>query len=189
MEITRREFLKISGLTTAGVLLTKFGFFDLRPAVAYAQDFKLKYAHETTTICNYCGCGCGAIVSVKGAKVINIEGDPDHPINQGALCSKGSALYQVANNEHRLRKVLYRAPGSGHWEERDWDWALEKIASNIKKTRDEYWQDKDEQGNIVNRVEAIANFGGAALDNEECYLLSKVTRALGLINIEHQARI
>ncbi|GAG26675.1 unnamed protein product, partial [marine sediment metagenome] len=132
---------------------------------------------------------CALIVSASNGKIINIEGDPDHPINQGSLCSKGEALIQVANNERRLTTVKYRAPNSDHWEEKSWDWALPEIAKRIKKTRDENWISKDKKGSVVNRVEALAGLGGAALDNEECYLWSKLARALGIVYLEHQARI
>ena len=125
------------------------------------------------------------IYSGNHGKVINIEGDSDHPINEGALCSKGSALYQVANNDLRLKKVKYRAPGSDHWEEKSWNWAIDRIAENIKKTRDAELSD----GRKTNRINSIAALGGAALDNEECYLYSKLMRALGVVYIEHQARI
>ena len=188
MGISRRGFLKITGLTTGGALLGSFGL-SAKKAKAQALDLKIKYAQESTTICPYCAVGCGQIVSVSNGKVINIEGDPDHPTNQGSLCSKGEALIQVANNERRLTKVLYRAPYSDKWEEKSWDWALPEIAKRIKKTRDENWMEKDEQGRVVNRIEAIAGLGGAALDNEECYLWGKLARALGVVYLENQARI
>ena len=132
--------------------------------------------------------GCGAIVSASGGKVINIEGDPDHPINRGSLCSKGSALYQVANNPRRLTKVRYRAPFADRWQEISWREAIQKIAKRVKKTRDETFQTR-ELGNVVNRTPGIAGLGGAALDNEECYTYSKLARALGIVYLEHQARI
>lgn len=188
MEISRRTFLKISGATTGGAVLARLGF-GLRPVKAYAQPLKVKYARETTTICPYCAVGCGEIVATHKGKVINVEGDPDHPINRGSLCSKGSALYQVVNNNRRLSKVLYRAPQAREWREVSWDWALDRIAANIKKTRDGSFVKKDAKGNVVNRTEGIAALGGAALDNEECYLYSKMARALGIVYLEHQARI
>jgi formate dehydrogenase major subunit len=128
-------------------------------------------------------------VSVEDGKVINIEGDPDHPINEGALCSKGAALFQVANNSRRLGKVRYRPPGGTAWQEKSWDWALDTIARRVKTTRDATWASKDSAGLVVNRTEGIAGLGGAALDNEECYLYSKLARALGIVYLEHQARI
>ena len=184
MVMTRRDFLKVSGATTGAGLL---GLFGTRSVEAKTEEVRsrIRYAKQTTTICPYCGVGCGEIVSVAGGKVINIEGDPDHPINRGSLCSKGSALYQVANNDRRLTQVLYRAPGGTDWETKTWDWAIERISQLAKETRDAGLAD----GRKVNRVETIAALGGAALDNEECYLYSKFMRSLGVQYIEHQARI
>jgi len=194
MEVTRRGFLVISGALGAGVALTTLGI-DIRPARAYAQAVKMekmKSAKPSTTICPYCAVGCGLICSTdtKAGKIINIDGDPDHPINEGTLCAKGAALFQISsNNPNRLKKVLYRAPKSDKWEEKSWDWALTEIAKRVKKTRDEYFMAKNGRGQVVNRVEAIAHVGSAALDNEECWPIQAMMRALGLIFIEHQARI
>jgi formate dehydrogenase major subunit len=125
----------------------------------------------------------------KNGKVINAEGDPDHPISEGALCAKGAATYQIATSPNRLQKVRYRAPYSNTWKEVSWDWAINKIASNIKKSRDKSFVAKNNGGNLVNRTDGIASVGSAALDNEECWLFQKMLRALGLVYIEHQARI
>ena len=145
---------------------------------------------ETTTICPYDGSGCGFIVAAQDGKVVNIEGDPEHPINRGGACAKGASMRQLsAENPWRLKKVLYRAPGGTQYEEKSWDWAIENIAQRIKGTRDKYFTTRDDNGNLVNRTDAIANLGGSALDNEECYLLSKLTRALGVVYLEHHARI
>ena len=184
MVMTRRDLFKVSGATTGAALA---GLFGMKSAEAKAEDLRLRirYARQTTTICPYCAVGCGQIVSARDGKVINIEGDPDHPISEGSLCSKGSALYQVANNERRLRKIKYRAPGSDYWEEKPWNWALNRISQRIKEARDAGLAD----GRKVNRIDTIAALGGAALDNEECYLYSKFMRALGAVYIEHQARI
>lgn len=180
----RRSFLKILGTATAAATLG----FDLSPVRAEAKEFKLQGTKVTPTICPYCAVGCGLLVYTKNGEVVNIEGDPDHPINRGSLCSKGSALYQVAVNERRLKKPLYRAPGASKWEEKDWDWVLNRIAERIKETRDKNFIEK-ENGITVNRTEAIACLGGAALDNEEGYLLQKFMRSLGVVYLEHQARI
>jgi len=193
MNVTRREFIAISGVVGAGVALASLGV-DLGPAKAYADDLKmnkLKSAKQTTSICPYCAVGCGMICSAdtKAGKVINIEGDPDHPINEGSLCSKGAGVFQVANNDNRLQKPLYRAPGSDKWEEKSWDWTLAEIAKRVKATRDKYFMAKNAKGQVVNRVEAIAEVGSAALDNEECWPIQAMMRALGLVWIEHQARI
>lgn len=194
MSLTRREFLVISGAVGTGLALSSLGI-DLGPAKAYADEIKvkdLKSAKQSTTICPYCAVGCGIICSVdaKTGKLINTEGDPDHPINEGSLCAKGSALFQVGpGNPNRLKKVLYRAPGSDKWQEKSWDWTLKEIAKRIKKTRDEDFMEKNSKGQVVNRVESIAHIGSAALDNEECWPIQAMMRALGLVWIEHQARI
>jgi formate dehydrogenase major subunit len=127
--------------------------------------------------------------STSNGKVQSIEGNPDHPINRGTLCSKGQALYELANNNRRLRSVLYRAPGSDKWEKKNWDWALREIATRMLKARDKTFKVKDKKGIVVNRTEGLAQLGGAALDNEECYLLAKLARSLGIVFLEHQARI
>jgi formate dehydrogenase major subunit len=191
MKVNRRDFLKISVGTAAGVMALGLGM-DLKPVKSYAQTLKIRYAKETTTICPYCGVGCSIIVHTsKGAsgKVINTEGDPDHPINEGALCSKGAALSQLVNNKDRLVTPLYRKPYSHAWQKVSWDWALYRIALNIKKTRDATFMRTNSKGQVVNRTEQIASIGSAALDNEECWPLQAMMRALGLVYIEHQARI
>ena len=191
MKVNRRQFLKISAGTAAGVMALGLGM-DLKPVKSYAQTLKIRYANESTTICPYCAVGCGIIVHTSkgaGGKVINAEGDPDHPINEGALCSKGAALSQLVNNENRLVTPLYRKPYSHAWQKVSWDWALYRIAQNIKKTRDATFIHKNSKGEVVNRTEAIASCGSAALDNEECWPLQAMMRALGLVYIEHQARI
>jgi len=194
MEITRRQFLVISGAVGAGLALSSLGV-DMSPTRAYADDIrisKLKSAKTSTTICPYCAVGCGLICSTDTSegRIINIEGDPDHPINEGALCAKGASLFQTtANNPARLKKVLYRAPGSDKWEEKTWDWAITEIAKRVKDTRDKYFIEKNAAGQVVNRLEAIAHVGSAALDNEECWPLQAMMRSLGLVWIEHQARI
>ena len=194
MTVTRREFLVISAGVGAGLTLSRLGV-DMGPAKAYADDVKLnklKSAKQSTTICPYCAVGCGLVCSTdkKSGTIINIEGDPDHPINEGSLCAKGAGLFQVtSNNPNRLKKPLYRAPGSDKWEEKSWDWCLTEIAKRVKATRDKYFIEKNAKGQVVNRVEAIAEVGSAALDNEECWPIQAMMRALGLVYIEHQARI
>jgi len=184
MSVTRRDFLKLSSVTAAGTFLGGVTFLS----GCKASPDKLKGARMSTTICPYCGVGCGLIVSTRNGKVINIEGDPDHPINQGSLCSKGAALYQVNVNVRRLDKVQYRRPYGTDWEEISWTEAVKKIARKIKDTRDATFIEK-EGGVTVNRCSGITSLGGAALDNEECYVLSKFARMLGITYLEHQARI
>jgi formate dehydrogenase major subunit len=190
MELNRRDFLKASGAGAGGFFLLG----ALKPSVTAAGSPKVlplkKKIGEKSTICPYDASGCGFLVAAENGKVMNIEGDPDHPINRGAACAKGASLRQLsADNPWRLNKVLYRAPGGTDWEEKSWDWALSEIANRIKTTRDASFIGKDDSGKVVNRTEAIANLGGSALDNEECYLLAKLTRALGVVYLEHHARI
>ena len=191
MELSRREFLKLSGAGAGGMAV--FGLMTPKLADAKAPPPKIplhKKIGETTTICPYCGVGCGFLVASENGVLVNLEGDPEHPINQGGACAKGGAQYQLsAHNPLRLRKVRYRAPGASEWEEKSYDWAFQEIAKRIKNTRDSNWIEKDKDGYAVNRTEGIASLGGSSLDNEECYLIAKLMRALGLVYIENQARI
>jgi len=179
VELNRRDFLKLSG-AGAGAALA-LGVLPGTSVLAVPRQFPLKKkVKETTTICCYCSVGCGAIVTAYEDGIIKIEGDPDHPINEGALCSKGQAMAQVHQvngeiNPYRLTKPLYRAPNATDWEEKSWDWMIDTIARRVKDTRDENWNA------VANRVDAIASLGGGELDNEECYLLSKMDRALGVV--------
>jgi formate dehydrogenase major subunit len=187
MSINRRDFLKLSGAGLGAVLTLNLA--QTQRVMAATRQFPLKKkVTETTTICCYCSVGCGAIVSTYDDGIIKIEGDPDHPINEGALCPKGAAMAQIHQidgrpNQHRLTRPLYRAPGSGEWEVKTWDWMIETIARRVKETRDSTWNA------AAGRTEAIASLGGGELDNEECYLLSKMDRALGIVYLEHCARL
>jgi len=186
MEVTRRGFLKVS---SAALVSGGLGI-NLKPVAAHAQPLKIQYARETTTICPYCSVGCGIIVSARGGKVVNTEGDPDHPINRGSLCSKGGSIYQIsANNKNRLDKPLYRAPYATDWQEVSMEWALDEIAKRIKASRDKSFTETNGKGQTVNRTNGIASVGSAAMDNEECFIYQKFLRSLGLVYIEHQARI
>jgi formate dehydrogenase major subunit len=185
MKLTRRGFLKVSG-GAAGASILGIG---LKPAQAHAQPLAIQYARETTTICPYCAVGCGLIVHTRGGEVINAEGDPDHPINRGTLCSKGASVYQLRHNENRITEPMYRAKGAKEWKKVSWDWSLDRIARRLKATRDATFMEKNARGQTVNRTDAIASVGSAALDNEECYLYQKLLRSWGLVYIEHQARI
>lgn len=190
MKLGRREFVK---LTAAATTVTAFGGlgFNLAPTTAHAQLMTLRKGKETTSVCCYCSVGCGLIVTTdeKTGRAINIEGDPDHPINEGALCAKGSAHFQLAENPQRVLKPRYRAAGSDTWEEKSWDWMLTEIAKRVKKVRDAAFTATDAKHNVVNRCEALASVGSAAMDNEECWIYQAMLRSLGLTYIEHQARI
>lgn len=190
MGIKRRDFLKMSGASMAAAAFGGLGF-SLKPTEAKAQLTELRKGKQTTSVCCYCAVGCGLIVSTdeKTKRSINVEGDPDHPINEGALCAKGASIWQLGENERRVSAPLYRAPGAKEFKEVSWEWALKEIATRVKKVRDESFQLTNAKGQTVNRTEAIASLGSAALDNEECWAYQTMLRSLGLVYIEHQARI
>ena len=185
MAVSRRDFLKMGPAALAGSAWT-----DTARASSHSPSGnKLDGTELSTSVCPYCAVGCGLLVSSRDKEVINIEGDPEHPISRGHLCAKGSSLSQLVNSPSREYKPKYRAPGADSWKEVEWDWALDKIARNIKKSRDATFVRNNSLGQEVNRCEGLASVGSAALDNEECYLYQKWLRSLGLIFIEHQARI
>ncbi len=194
MKLSRRDFLKLSGATTGSLLLPTGAAL----AASGVSVFPLhKEVSEATTICPYCSVGCGLLIATdQTSHVTNSEGDPDHIMNRGALDPKSIAVRQLSTSPLRLSKVLYRAPGSTVWEEKTWDWAIAEIAKRIQKTRDETWvptskvKSGDQEVEVaVNRTEGMAWLGGAANNSEDCYLGSKFARALGMVYVEHQARI
>src|ERR1041384_3440791 len=191
MTLDRRDFLKLSA---GGAFLTPFGF-DLTPAVAQAKKFKIARTTETRSICPYCSVSCGVIVHTRGEgkntqkQIVHIEGDPDHPVNQGTLCPKGATLKHYVDNDRRLDRVRYRAPGASEWSFISWNEAIEKIAARIKKTRDATFIEKDKNGATVNRLETIATIGGCTDTNEFNWLFQKVARAWGVVHLEQQSRI
>lgn len=195
MKISRRKFLSMSGTIGSGVALSSLGL-DLTALKAHAAELnktdRIRTAKQSATTCCYCSVGCGMICSTDKltGKIFNIEGDPDHPINEGSLCSKGAGIFGLTEvNTHRLRKVLYRAPKSNTWEEKDWDWSLKRIARLVKDTRDADFMTHNSKGELVNRVETIGHYGSSNIGNEECWTLSVACRAMGLVYIDHQARI
>jgi formate dehydrogenase major subunit len=141
------------------------------------------------SICPYCGVGCGQEVHVKDGKITDIEGDPDSPISQGCLCPKGAATFQLVTGTHRVHQVLYRAPRAREWQPIPLDQAMDMVAERVKRARDQNWEAEDEEGNPLRRTLSMAHLGGATLDNEENYLIKKLFTALGIIQIENQARI
>lgn len=141
------------------------------------------------SICPYCAVGCGQLVYVQSERVTDIEGDPGSPISQGCLCPKGAATYQLVTGDHRHDRVLYRRPGGTQWETLPLQRAMDMVAQRVKQTRDANWEETLNDGRAVHRTQAIAHLGGATLDNEENYLLKKLYTALGIIQVENQARI
>jgi formate dehydrogenase major subunit len=194
VQTTRRDFLKSAA--AGGVAVSVLGF-DLGPALAAVRELKISRTTETRSTCPYCSVSCGVIIHTLGdgsrnvrPAVVHVEGDPDHPINQGTLCPKGITLKQNIVNDRRLTKVMYRAPGRAAWEEKDWDFAIDRMARLFKETRDRRLRQKDEAGRTLNALTAVGVIGGCTDTNELNYLLVKAFRAgLGVIPIEQQARI
>ena len=146
-------------------------------------------AQEVRSICPFCAVGCGQLVHLRDKKIINIEGDPDSPVSRGRLCPKGAATFQLVTGSHREHNVLYRRPRGTKWEVISLDRAMEMVAERVKQTRDATWEDKLPGGQPVRRTMNIAHLGGATLDNEENYLIKKLFTALGIVQVENQARI
>jgi len=196
-ELTRRQLLKLgaAGATsTALVPLANPLGFDLRLAKKRQMQLRIAGAKEVHSVCPYCAVGCGLIAYTKQGsdgktQLLQIEGDPDSPINEGRLCPKGATAMQLATSTRRVEAPMYRAPGSAQWEKKDWSFVLDKIAQNIKASRDNTFVAQDASGNIVNRTEGVAFAGGAAFSSEEGYFAAKVMRTLGVVHIEQQARV
>jgi formate dehydrogenase major subunit len=194
VQTNRREFLKVT--TVGGVAASVLGF-DLRPAYAAVRELKIARTTETRSTCPYCSVSCGVIIHTLGDRsrnvtptVVHVEGDADHPINQGTLCPKGITLKQNIVNDRRLTKVMYRAPGGRTWEEKSWDFALDRMARLFKDTRDKRLRQRDEAGRTLNALTSIGVIGGCTDTNEVNYLLVKAFRAgLGVVPIEQQSRI
>jgi len=188
--VNRRNWLKIAVGGSVGLALD--GILDLSTVRAEAQKLKLADISEFTTSCNFCSCGCGMVASVRDSKLIAMEGDYDHIVNRGSLCSKGISMFATHASPNRLTTPKYRASGSDHWEDISWDDAITRIAQKIRKTRDATWVAAEKVGSKevpVNRTDAIGFLGGAQNTNEECYLFQKAARLLGLAYVEHQARL
>jgi formate dehydrogenase major subunit len=191
LSVSRRGFLKLSA---AGALVSPFGF-DLRAAAAEAKRLKIARTTETRSICPYCSVSCGVIVHTRGdgkntqRQIVHVEGDPDHPINQGTLCPKGATLKHYIDNDRRLTRPLRRAPGAADWTPISWDEAIERIARHVKAARDAGFIATDAAGRTVNRLENVAAIGGCTDTNEFNWLFQKTARALGIVHLEQQSRI
>ena len=192
MDLSRRDFLKTSGgaaLTgTALGSLTAVGA-SLAPTLAQAQELRIRHAKAVPSVCPYCSVGCATLVHTVEGKLVNIEGDPRSPHNEGTLCPKGAAIYQLHVNPNRPTKVLHRAPGATEWEAWDLERAISRVAELVKKTRDETFVERLANGRLVNCTTAIFSLGGATLDNEWNHIQQKLLRGLGVAAIENQARI
>lgn len=188
MKLTRRELLKLAGAGAGAVVLGGLGVNYLITE-SYAKKLKIKGAREVISICPFCSVSCHFIAHVKSGKVVSTEGDPGYPISEGALCAKGSTMLSMINSDHRLLKPLYRAPFSERWEEKSWDWMIEKVARRIKDTRDKHFITTNAEGQRVNRLETMFHAGSSQMSNEEAAVVVQAQRALGIVNIDHQARI
>ena len=177
-------FKQVANRDTKGLGETAFSkrSIELVPRTETAQEV-------VKSICPYCGVGCGQNVYVSDGKITDIEGDPDSPVSRGRLCPKGAATFQLVTGSHRVHSVLYRRPRGTKWEEIPLDQAMDMVAERVKKARDENWKDTDADGNPLNHTVAMAHLGGATLDNEENYFIKKLFTALGVIQVENQARI
>jgi formate dehydrogenase major subunit len=193
--VTRRDILKI-GVAGAGALAASGLGFDvaLAESTTVKQNLRIAGATESHSVCPYCAVGCALVAYTRknsdgSVQLLQIEGDPDSPVNEGRLCPKGATAMQLAVSPRRVESPLYRAPGASGWQKISWDSMLDKIAQNIKASRDATFVTVDGNGNTVNRTEGIAFAGGAAFSSEEGYFATKLMRGLGLVHLEQQARV
>lgn len=199
MKTNRRSFLKIMGGVVAGAGVGTYSGLalgdvgaDTKAIKDAAAKAKLVGAKEFTTACNFCSVGCGMVCHVRDGKLLNLEGDPDHVISLGGLCSKGASMRAAHESDQRAKTPLYRAPGATEWQKISWDEAIDKIANKMKAVRESTWIETEKDGDKdvpVNRTDALAFMGGAQHTNEECYLFQKMGRTAGSVAIEHQARV
>jgi formate dehydrogenase major subunit len=194
-ELTRREFLK-RGAAGAGALYVSSLGFDtaVAQATTVKQHLRIEGATVSHSVCPYCAVGCSLVAYTRkngngSVELLQIEGDPDSPINEGTLCPKGATAMELAISKRRIPSPLYRAPGADEFKQVSWNFVLDKLARHIKESRDRTFVTKDDEGNVVNRCEGIAFAGGAAFSNEEGYLATKLMRGLGLVYLEQQARV
>ena len=191
MDLSRRDFLRASTSAAAGTAiggLVGLGA-TLGPATARAQELRIKDAKAVPSVCPFCSVGCATLVYTVNGRIINIEGDPRSPHNEGTLCPKGAAIYQLHINPNRPTQVLHRAPGATEWEVWDIERAMDRVAALVKKARDETFVEHLPDGKLVNSTTALFSLGGATLDNEWNHLQQKLMRGLGVVAIENQARI
>src|SRR5213594_4403147 len=191
MEVSRRDFLRFSVGAAGGTALAGLvgSGVNLGPVVAQAQELRIKNAKVTPSVCPYCSVGCGTLIHTVNGQIVNIEGDPRSPHNEGTLCPKGAAIYQLHVNPNRSTQVLHRAPGATQWEVWNLERAMDRVAELVTKTRDETFVERLPDGSVVNMTPALFSLGGATLDNEWNHIQQKLMRGLGIVAIENQARI
>lgn len=195
MNVSRRQFFRVSGAALAGSSLAVMGYAP-DAALAEVRQFKLASTTVTRQTCTYCSVGCGILMHALGtggknarAAVIHVEGDPDHPVNRGTLCPKGAGLLDYINSPNRLLHPEYRAPGSDRWERISWDDALDRIARLLKADRDANFQATTDDGVTVNRWLTTGMLAASAASNEAGYITHKVARSWGLLALDNQARV
>ena len=193
--VTRRDFLKVSVAGAGALTVSGLGFdVALAESTKVKQSLRIAGAKESHSICPYCAVGCSLVAYTRQTsdgktQLLQIEGDPDSPVNEGRLCPKGATAMQLATSPRRVGSPLYRASGATAWKSVSWDFVLDKIANNMKSSRDATFVATDGNGNTVNRCEGIAFAGGAAFSSEEGYFATKLMRGLGLVHLEQQARV
>ena len=197
MELKRRGFIKLTAAGLAGSTLGAIGFGASGEALAAdVRPFKLTATTETRNTCTYCSVACGILIHSLGdraknahSSIIHIEGDPDHPVNRGTLCPKGSALLDIVHAPTRLKTPRYRAPGSDEFKTVSWDFALDRIATLMKQDRDKNFVARNQAGTTVNRWTSIGMLAASASSSETAFLTWKVTRSLGMVVLDNQARV
>jgi formate dehydrogenase major subunit len=194
-ELTRRQVLKAGAAGAAAAGFSSLGFdVAVAQATMVKQGLRIEGAKVSHSVCPYCAVGCSLLAYTRengngSVELLQIEGDPDSPINEGTLCPKGASAMELAVSRRRLQHPLHREPGASDWKRVSWEFVLDKLARNIKAARDRTFVTKDGDGNVVNRTEGLAFAGGAAFSNEEGYLATKLMRGLGLVYLEQQARV
>ena len=193
MEVTRRQFLK-AGAVSAGTLGASVLGFDVAQAKQVQQLLRIEGATVSRSVCPYCAVGCALLAYTRKdaegkVELLQIEGDPDSPVNEGRLCPKGATALELAVSRRRVPTPMYRASGASEWQQISWDDALDKLAQRIKASRDRTFVPMDADGHVVNRCEGIAFAGGAAFSSEEGYFATKLLRAIGIVYMEQQARV
>jgi len=196
-ELTRREVLKVGAAGAAAAGISTLGFdVAVVEARTVKQGLRIEDAAMSHSVCPYCAVGCSLLAYTRkngngngSVELLQIEGNPDSPVNEGTLCPKGASAMELAVSKRRMEGPMYRAPGADEWKKVSWGFALDRIARNIKAARDRTFVTKDDEGKVVNRCEGVAFAGGAAFSNEEGYLSTKLMRGLGLVYLEQQARV
>ena len=195
VQLSRRQFIKVTGSSLAGSSLALMGFSPTS-ALAEVRQYKLAATTVTRQTCTYCSVGCGILMyslgdGAKNAKrsVIHVEGDPDHPVNRGTLCPKGASLLDIVNSPNRLQYPEVREPGSNEWKRVSWDEAMGRIAKLMKEDRDANFVEKTDDGLTVNRWLTTGMLAASASSNEAGYITHKVARSWGLLAFDNQARV